>query len=109
MLVHNDTSAFNESVMASFAPAPWLLPRGLQLPYTGLHTDLDRLLEVQAAHVGGYRAVSLIFFNYHQSLLLMNCLYSMSKFAGAHVGSCQPARPAGWLAGRQVLFRAQHP
>lgn len=51
------------------------------LPYVGLEHDLKRLLEVQSRKVGAYQAVSLVFFNIHQSVLMQNCVYTMVKFA----------------------------
>lgn len=105
--VHNATGPYNASVLAAFAPAPWLLPKGSVLPYTGLHDNLDRLLEVQAAVYAGYRSVSLIFFNYHQSLLLMNCLYSMSKFASERAQRTTASQHEGAVeaGGRQELVQ----
>lgn len=67
----------------SLAPTPWLLPRGTKLAYSGLENDLDALLRLQSTHsLTGYPAVTMIFFNYHHRTMLMNCIYSLIKFAG---------------------------
>lgn len=66
----------------SCSSAPWLLPDDAPLPYKGLHNDLEKLANIQARTVEGYKTVSVAFFNYHQSVLLQNNVYSMVKWGG---------------------------
>ena len=66
----------------SCSPTPWLLPPNTELPYSGMHNGLQQLAETQAREIDGYKAVSVVFFNYHQSVLLQNSLYSMIKWSG---------------------------
>ena len=66
----------------SCSPTPWLLPPDTQLPYSEYYNDLERLADVQARSIDGYRAVSVVFFNYHQSVMMQNAVYSMTKWSG---------------------------
>ena len=76
-------SASNPMVLSALAHTPWLLPPGTKLPYSGLENDLDGLLRTQASRsVQGFPAVTMVFFSHHHRTMLMNCVYSLSKFAG---------------------------
>ncbi|KAH7619200.1 hypothetical protein NADE_006045 [Nannochloris sp. 'desiccata'] len=66
----------------SCSPTPWLLPSGSEFPYSGLHGDLEELATVQARQIDGYKAVSVVFFNYHQSVIMQNAVYSLVKWSG---------------------------
>ncbi len=66
----------------SCSPTPWLLPQDSALPYSGLHNDLEQLATVQARDIDGYQAVSVVFFNYHQSVMMQNAVYSLVKWSG---------------------------
>jgi len=81
--VAGSLSASNPMVLSALAHTPWLLPPGTKLPYSGLENDLDSLLSIQASKpVQGFPAVTMIFFSHHHRTMLMNCVYSLSKFAG---------------------------
>ena len=82
-LVAGTLSASNFTVQSALAHTPWLLPPGTKLPYSGMENDLDGLLRTQANRtVRGFPAVTMIFFNHHHRAMLMNCIYSLVKFAG---------------------------
>jgi len=82
-MVAGSLSASNPMVLSAVAHVPWLLPRGTKLPYSGLENDLDGLLRTQANRtVHGFPAVTMIFFNHYHRVMLMNCIYSLVKFAG---------------------------
>lgn len=65
------------------SPTPWLLPASAAavLPYQGLHNDLDGLARTQARSIDSYKAVSVLFFNYHQSVMTQNAIYSLVKWS----------------------------
>jgi Nucleotide-diphospho-sugar transferase len=66
----------------SCSPTPWLLSKGSDLPYSGLHNNLEELATVQARDIDGHKAVSVVFFNYHQSVMMQNAVYSLVKWSG---------------------------
>jgi hypothetical protein len=66
----------------SCSDSPWLLPQDSGFAYSGLHNDLEKLATVQAREIDGYQAVSVVFFNYHQSVMMQNAVYSLVKFSG---------------------------
>ncbi|GAB4814653.1 hypothetical protein N2152v2_001699 [Parachlorella kessleri] len=73
--------------LTPFLAAPWLLPPGSEklLPYYGRGGTLEELLRVQALPdpLGQSRGlVTLLYFNYQQAAMAMNCIYSLVMFGG---------------------------
>ena len=82
-MVAGSLSASNSTVLSALAHTPWLLPPSTKMPYSGMENDLDGLLRTQANRtVHGFPAVTMIFFTHHHRTMLMNCIYSLVKFAG---------------------------
>ncbi|GAB4813771.1 hypothetical protein N2152v2_000817 [Parachlorella kessleri] len=89
--VHQDPSlAGDPAVAAAFLPTPWLLPEAAatqeNLPYLGLHNDLEGLLRVRAGPVGGKdaeaRGVSVVYFSGSHAVMMQNFVYTAVKWAG---------------------------
>ncbi|GAB4814652.1 hypothetical protein N2152v2_001698 [Parachlorella kessleri] len=86
--VHSDPALLQHPAnLTPFLAAPWLLPAGSEklLPYYGRGGNLEQLLRVQALPdpLGQSRGlVTLLYFNYQQAAMAMNCIYSLVKFGG---------------------------
>ena len=109
----------NPSNLTPFLAAPWLLPPGSEslLPYYGRGGRLEELLAVQALPdpLGQSKGVvTLLYFNYQQAVMAMNCIYSLVKFGGRWFGpggDCCALGPCCWRSIWADLFtlRAQFP